>query len=211
MKITGPTYGIKASSPDIVRQQNWLTIVQASEYVSGYSLYEASFVNRQGTDPSGFYPKRGGCWQRLQKQRDREHEIDGCSAPLLGDGPFDFFDPCAQHDICYQTCGSSKGGCDGDLKRDIVRHCSNYPSGWYMSCIALADVYYLGVQYGGFGPYNQRQNEYCDWEETCCPCKDTARPCEKSVNKPYSKAPPAPPSFERGAGGWSNLYPRLGY
>ena len=147
----------------------------------------------------------------LREQNEKKHEIDGCSgAPdfasisvwaqastaigsVQGTVTADRVNnlPCNQHDLCYQTCGSSKKSCDIDLKSSIQRVCKKaFPRKCPYSgveslatcllydiarrrCRLVARLYKeIGVEnfFVRATAYNKRQTQYCN----CCP----------NINKP---------------------------
>lgn len=63
---------------------------------------------------------------------------------------------CYSHDNCYGTMGADKGQCDLHLMQDIMTECSGSgtPS---PICAVIASWYYLGVTFGGTGPFNRAQ------------------------------------------------------
>ena len=111
--------------------------------------------------------------------------IDGCSYPrYLGwllDGPdkdhpspsgTSFYGACANHDTCYQTCGSDKAKCDQNILDDMLAAChadpNNRPPGsanmyW---CENWARKYAWAVRNFGGGPFNNDQAARCKCE---CP------------------------------------------
>ena len=147
----------------------------------------------------------------------RQHDIDGCSGGLtsniqdpmrgkfgagwLGQASTEFGRAqglvgsagaalplaCNLHDICYQSCGSDKGGCDTAMRDRIRGTCAvayppTCPGGMtteqcqgdngYMEqrgecaidTFSYANLYYQGVNFGGGSAYEERQTQYCQ----CC-------------------------------------------
>lgn len=96
--------------------------------------------------------------------------------------------PCNQHDLCYQTCGSSRSTCDNELESDAVSVCNSaYPESscpflvfrpgelpdlnayadcieWSIeksNCPRVAAAVGDGVRVGGSPAYSTRQSQYC--------------------------------------------------
>ncbi len=91
---------------------------------------------------------------------------------------------CNQHDICYQTCGSSQQVCDERLKNAMLEVCNNaYPTkdcphvnspltcGEYLdergSCLAWVEIFNWGLRNYGDIVFNERQEQYCYGNECC--------------------------------------------
>ena len=95
---------------------------------------------------------------------------NGCSTPT-GNNPCglpctDFLDACNQHDVCYQTCGSDRTGCDGALQGNLLVRCGTCTdSNAVACCVFWADAYAVAVSMVGAGPYFDDQVQYCQ----CCP------------------------------------------
>ena len=88
---------------------------------------------------------------------------------------------CNKHDICYQTCGSDRGGCDAALSSDASQECLYqyplvYPGHLSVAerveygnerarCLLDVKIMY-GVVLSAFGgtAYERRQVEHC----MCC-------------------------------------------
>ena len=133
----------------------------------------------------------------------RNKSIDGCSVPsalqatftnqLFIKNPTDastnplaqgFYSACAKHDICYQTCRSVRGNCDGDLASNLSPICEQYANAFVDStvlypltgipgrqvnlgqvCLIEAGKVNAGLAAGGYGSWSTRQQEVC----VCCP------------------------------------------
>jgi hypothetical protein len=127
-----------------------------------------------------------------------EVKIDGCSVPgfvqnnvfppglfiLPGQPPVHplatiFFNGCAGHDRCYQTCKSNQGTCDRALRDEIKGHCNAidpsipysegpgptpYTHPLRTACLNFADNVYYGLFAFGFVAHNERQSQVCK----CC-------------------------------------------
>lgn len=146
----------------------------------------------------------------MKTQGTRLHEFDGCTnypdnavsifgsranvpgtSTVIGteqpDGAVPDNYPCNLHDLCYQTCGSSKDTCDASL-RDGAEHVCQvayptaacpYPADEMIgddnkcevyfderaSCFRSPGQLFFGVQHFGGGAYRERQQQYCQ----CCP------------------------------------------
>ena len=90
--------------------------------------------------------------------------------------------PCNQHDICYQTCGSSRSDCDAQMKSDMDRVCKEaYPTAEcphtnspdtcarYQHERSLCDywaiAYKLGLNELGNSAWAERQEQYCKCDD----------------------------------------------
>ena len=144
---------------------------------------------------------------------EQPHCIDGCSVPAKltplaaffniwkvpgsvnnqdptrGLDPFtsptSYYEACAGHDRCYQTCGSDRGDCDSTLHANMVAKCSAAPADVFITvvfsnpealptvvqvplpeaCSHNASVYKLFLGLLGGLAHGDRQAQYCD----CCP------------------------------------------
>ena len=100
------------------------------------------------------------------------YDIDGCSTPT-GDNPSwpcadtSFYNACAAHDECYQTCGSNKATCDSqfDAMMDSDGCAGTNPVCWTI-CQGWRTIYRVAVELVGTGAYRQRQVDSC----ACCDC-----------------------------------------
>jgi hypothetical protein len=88
--------------------------------------------------------------------------------------------PCNNHDICYQTCGTTQRGCDDAIYSDAVNVCNAaYPSPCpsdksvfqcldYANergfCLSVANDVLLGLRVFGGSAFEERQGGYCQ----CC-------------------------------------------
>lgn len=87
--------------------------------------------------------------------------------------------PCNKHDVCYQSCGQAKLGCDNHMDADMETVCdAAYPDDcpWTSAttcaayvvrkalCYAAQWNYFTGVRIGGNAAYQSRQVQYC----SCC-------------------------------------------
>ena len=125
------------------------------------------------------------------------HAIDGCSTPenkfyLFPPNLFvnpnesgnfslnplskPFYDACAAHDVCYQTCGSSQNTCDAGLHNRLMSHCDSLSktksgSGFfdllgisaseYDECRLSANRMYAALIAVGHNAHSHRQKEMC--------------------------------------------------
>lgn len=135
----------------------------------------------------------------------RDYCIDGCSIPPVGvagalaAGIFlvpdrnnpaghsvsSFYQACANHDICYQTCDKDQDYCDTLLKEDATTSCQNIPAKHSTNviqsaggtvvlvpvntrekCKEMAKVFFTVLNTWGFGEdaFNLRRQQYCQ----CC-------------------------------------------
>ena len=161
--------------------------------------FDGETVNKTGLDIDTLLAK---CPARTQNSR--QHDIDGCSGGVSQDpaasthaqAPTAFGIPqgvissagaalnlpCNQHDICYQTCGSTQSNCDQQMRNRMDAVCdAAFPStcpysGWQMAscpayfgarayCYSASGTYHTGLSIGGGSAWRQRQTQYCD----CCP------------------------------------------
>jgi hypothetical protein len=79
---------------------------------------------------------------------------DGCSAPLVGGGPFDFTVPCTRHDLAWRNLrrvgqrfdrdvwnAANKQEADRRFRDDLRTRCSRLPRVVLVTCLATAEVY----------------------------------------------------------------------
>jgi hypothetical protein len=84
---------------------------------------------------------------------------DGCSAPLVGDGPWGFFVPCARHDFAWRNLkavsgmfppavwnGANKEAADARFRRDLHEHCNRWGAAYAASCHVDAELYFWAVR-----------------------------------------------------------------
>jgi len=110
------------------------------------------------------------------EEQGEEPTSNGCGSagsewvPDSFPGGVDFSSACNNHDICYGTCGSSKGTCDDSLRQDMRDACDAGLSYWNIpgraACYATAHTYYLAVREAGSDPFKEAQDNHCKWE--CC-------------------------------------------
>ena len=148
----------------------------------------------QKHDPQDDYPI-----QIVEKNGNaRTYCIDGCSTPpsivaalalfnissaFNKDNPSghpqgSFFNACAQHDRCYQTCikNSTQGQCDRNLLQDMNSACARIPvsavahhpsmGSYYprLECYKASNAYYQGLVEFGQKAFSIRKQQYC----SCC-------------------------------------------
>nr|WP_295785222.1 hypothetical protein [Rhodoferax sp.] len=138
----------------------------------------------------------------------RSYCIDGCSTPPgvvttlwrsgififndkdnpTGNGPggfgasSSFFNACAAHDRCYQTCsiGTDQSACDNTLLAGMLAACATIPPAHITTfinnlgqpdeentrdkCTTAANKMHTGLQVGGSGAFKTRRTQYCQ----CC-------------------------------------------
>jgi len=85
-------------------------------------------------------------------------ETDGCSAPVLGSGPFDFSLACNRHDFGWRNLKAYNGDAvpmwqidnkdrvDAGFLYDMRTRCSSLPSLVRLGCDTTARVYYTAVR-----------------------------------------------------------------
>jgi len=87
------------------------------------------------------------------------------SPAILCFGP-SFFDPCAGHDRCYDSCNSpGKAACDSQFLAAMQAVCASASIQCRLSCIINAQLYYQAVNNFGGGPFESGQQHACQ----CCP------------------------------------------
>jgi RHS repeat-associated protein len=114
--------------------------------------------------------------QGRSKRQGKEPEGDGCGStgtewiPDKFPRGVDFSHACDQHDKCYGECGASKEDCDSEFRDELFEACDANLSYWNIpgraACYATAHSYYLGVDWRGGDPFEDAQDEGCEWE--CC-------------------------------------------
>lgn len=95
--------------------------------------------------------------------------VDRCGSagtewvPDRGSG-FDFNRACHVHDLCYGlkpygTGSEGRLGCDREFLMNMRASChiSQGPMVGYTPCLALADLYYGGVRFGGVVPFDRAE------------------------------------------------------
>ena len=85
-------------------------------------------------------------------------------------GLVNFRDCCNNHDICYETCASDKGGCDKNLGACMRSQCDRNLTYVYHEralCRTVADIYEFAVERFGDEAYDAAQDKGCEWE----PCE----------------------------------------
>ena len=85
-------------------------------------------------------------------------ESDGCSAPVLGSGPFDFSLACNRHDFGWRNLKAvddpgtpvwhvaNKDRVDAGFLYDMRVRCSAMPVFWRIGCDTTARVYYTAIR-----------------------------------------------------------------
>jgi Prokaryotic phospholipase A2 len=85
---------------------------------------------------------------------------DSCSAPLAGDGPWNFNIPCERHDFQWRNLnrlqldfptasfwtGRNQNAADDQFAEDMVDRCNQWTLSLRVACYASADAYFVGVQ-----------------------------------------------------------------
>ena len=96
----------------------------------------------------------------------------GSTEPVTPDSPFgfDFSGACANHDACYDSCGTPKDQCDRKFLNDMKNKCKSYQPALANPafCELLAYVYYEAVNLMGGTAYNNAQ-------VVACPCVSAAK------------------------------------
>ena len=85
-------------------------------------------------------------------------DSDGCSAPVLGSGPFDFTLACSRHDFGWRNLKAvhdtsspiwhvdNKDRVDAGFLYDMRARCGAVPAIWRIGCDTTARVYYTAVR-----------------------------------------------------------------
>jgi hypothetical protein len=85
-------------------------------------------------------------------------ETDGCSAPVLGKGPFDFTVACTRHDFGWRNLKqfheddaptwhvANKDRVDSGFLYDMRQRCASVAPVWRIGCDTTARVYYTAVR-----------------------------------------------------------------
>jgi len=140
-----------------------------------------------------------GCVQLLPRP-SHTPTSNGCSNSPDTYRAANFLPCCNAHDICYDTCGTNKGVCDGNFMQCLVRACRTaYPvppasnSSSLAACLRRAQLYHQAASY------------FCAfWEDAqahacmCCdpPVADAeCTPPATPPSLPSLLPPPAPPQF----------------
>ena len=80
-------------------------------------------------------------------------------------GSYDFTSACARHDMCYETCGASREGCDKSFLADMKQICQMSSS--KQDCFIQAEIYYRGVRMFGGGAFKNAQKNAQKNAECC--------------------------------------------
>jgi hypothetical protein len=107
-------------------------------------------------------------------------KFDGCGSSTTSPGLYpyipnsyglaSFLTCCNNHDVCYDTCNTTKTNCDGSFLGCLTSACTVYlplveiAPELYASCLAVADVYYGAVAFFGTSAFDGSQQGACD----CC-------------------------------------------
>ncbi|XP_060943589.1 group XIIB secretory phospholipase A2-like protein isoform X2 [Limanda limanda] len=101
-------------------------------------------------------------------------EPNGCSSSLVG-FQLDLGVPvmtkcCDQHDLCYDTCGTSKLDCDAEFRSCLLNICSDLRKSLgfvsqVQACDSMADVLHNTVGTLGCRPYMNSQRAACVCED----------------------------------------------
>ena len=108
-------------------------------------------------------------------QSDADYDINGCTASpdtvrgvvfgtvqglvsVGNEGSVEDY-PCNQHDLCYETCGSNRAGCDDRFEDDMVDACGDD-----LVCKLLAHGKATDVRAIGWIAFRREQKEHC----LCC-------------------------------------------
>jgi len=162
-------------------------IESGAEWVGDQVSTGANWVKDKAENTGEFFGDVFGGAEREGCQQDPswQYEYDGCSVPpivttVIGaadkDNPAGGSDtqfanqdrtgPCDNHDRCYQTCaseGDGRSNCDDQMYQDMLAVCENSSEDeeTVESCFNYANIYYRGLQVGGGGAYNERQEAVC--------------------------------------------------
>jgi hypothetical protein len=118
---------------------------------------------------------------------------NGCSKPsfIKVEGEEDFTYCCDRHDACYACCGISKGYCDDDFEKCMLKLCSsNFKSS--SQCKTAASTYALGTKVFGQTGFIESQNDYCFCEKS----DKVDEHYENVIQKFYSTHVPSKPSID---------------
>lgn len=168
-------------------QGSYISIEKGKPIIDAGNLPPASYPNR--TQFEG--PPKGANQNYLKPIGSVTYEVDGCSVPdslhvlypaglfVKTGNPFinplaiGFYNACAAHDVCYQTCKSDQNQCDSKIFEDISAFCESIPddkpgSGFYPGnpnlkneCRTASRGVYIGLIGGGFIAHRARQQQMC--------------------------------------------------
>jgi hypothetical protein len=105
------------------------------------------------------------CRSKRQNPSYDLNDQNGCTG--IGGGPFNFTQPCNNHDLCWNKCGACRDCCDNAFIHDMIDHCDKrYPHGGdtHADCVLAAAVYLEGVRNIGPAVYETTQDDSCEWD-----------------------------------------------
>ena len=117
-------------------------------------------------------PMKNGADKEGRSERDAGHykAVNGCDIiPDFSFGLASFTDACHKHDVCYQTCGMSKKGCDANMFVDMMAACDDISVVLYplkVACRAHALAIHEALASGIGSTYEESQDYHCEWD--CC-------------------------------------------
>ena len=117
-------------------------------------------VCRAVSDLSGF----DDCDAGVEQGVDPNASTDGCSTPVPTGFEALFTPSCNVHDICYNTCQSGRGSCDGAFYAGLLAACAALAPLLRPACNIEASAYYTAVASFGAPNYETAQIAHCD----CC-------------------------------------------
>jgi RHS repeat-associated protein len=132
------------------------------ETIAGELIFYAKFENEV------YWIRRGGIHGQECKTGSQDpswkFQIDGCTGVPSDFQGFSFYNACANHDRCYQTCGADKDECDNSMLIDMMLECEGIRD-WEvrLRCRATAWFYFQGIHYLAHPSFKQRQKEACLW------------------------------------------------
>lgn len=77
-------------------------------------------------------------------------------------GEFNLTPCCDQHDICYDTCGSSRKVCDADFTKCLNSVCNSQTTGKKIDdCNGTSQLFSMGASGFGCGSFAASQHQAC--------------------------------------------------
>ena len=118
-------------------------------------------------DPKpGYKPSYNGCGSGWTKYLVPDQDY----LAILAWEKVDFTPACNNHDICYGTCGEDKSKCNQKLEQDMKNVCDGVKDSVVRRrCNSIAELYRyaLDKNFLSEGPYQDAQDEACDWRPCC--------------------------------------------
>jgi secretory phospholipase A2 len=112
---------------------------------------------------------------------------NGCgSYGVSAEAPFGVTPCCNQHDLCYQSCNSTKTACDDQFDQCMKNVCNSEEELERIACLVEAEAFYVAVMDLGCRAYENNQQEACECSTS------SATPSPSAAASPASSIVPSP-------------------